>query len=329
MIADPDSLRPEPIPSTTANSGMKLWASTVIPDGKWVDITYLSSKLHRTEEKLISWDGNQIRQVYAEAYDPLDFYFLYEENKLVILDTIDPNNLNYLPIAVRDLASGGERSLPGVPKEAYWAKVFFTTPGGVYNLLVWQGGPHEGRLYLYNDADRVTVPAFRWMNEPAGWLVATPYRDAQGKFGLYALRSYGLDLAFNLDLETVLSDQPYGDMMKKIRLPFSEVAGYPEMAIARLNNALLLAAPAADGVNQFAVYRLNYPDLSLDDFCISNAAGYAQIAVSADGKFAAVNFFLLDPPGIHLKGVVLLNLETGQRFWIPGAPFAVIGWQDK
>ena len=212
MIAKATTLIPEPIPGTTPKKGMLLWYYTATPDGQWVDLKYGSQEVNRIEEKLSSWDGKEYRELYSGDYADFGYKFLYQENLLIILDEL---NNGFRPITIRDLGTGTEREIPSFPENGYWSKVFYVTQDDEYNWIFWQGGRGDDRLYLYNDFDQTTVPAFPWISEPAGWLTATPYRDADGKFGIYAVRPYGLDLATGLDIQSVLEASSYDEVMKK------------------------------------------------------------------------------------------------------------------
>ena len=85
----------------------------------------------------------------------------------------------------------------------------------------------------------------------------------------------------------------------------------------RIKNGLFLVKSTARANRQFSVYRLNFTDLSLEDYCISGEADKVTMAISFDERFAAVNFFVLDPPGFHLRKVILINLQTGQWTSLP------------
>ena len=183
--------------------------------------------------------------------------YLFTENLLVIVDT---SNYNYRPITVRDLTNGTERDLPGFADDtdAWWTDIFFTSPENVYNFIYWHG--KDDRLYLYNDFEHTSIPAFPWISEAGGWLMATPFRDADGKFGIFAKRPpYGLDLAFGLDLQTIgLQVLCRDDERDPFTWRWNFVGGHWRVSPdQKLGNGLLFTERTKpDG--KYKVYRLNF-----------------------------------------------------------------------
>jgi hypothetical protein len=325
MVVQPARLEPEPVPGTAPRTGWMLFSYKATPDGQWIDLRYVTQKKDRAEEMLKSWGGRLYRLLYSDDFTHFGYKFLYRDNLLI---KADETNNNYRPVSLKDFDTQMEIELPGFPEDAYWGNidVIWEESKDVYNFIYWLGSRGDDRLFMYNGFDHTSVPVFSWISEPAGWLTATLYQDADGKIGIYAFRHYGLDLAIGLDTQTILESKSYDDVMKKIRLPGDEMKSYDELVIQRLNGKLLLVKKTAENDDIFAVYNLDLSDLSLEDYCISSQADTITISVSFDEHYAAINFFRLEPPGFHLKEVVVLDLESGERAHIPDADFEIVGW---
>ncbi len=323
LIAQPSTMQLDQITGTVPISGTMLLNYKATPDGRWIDALYVSRESNISLEKLISWDGKKTRKLYSGDYETHGYAFLYQENLLI---TLDESNNGLRPVSIFNYATNTQRTLSAFPANGYWGKVFFITQNDSYNIIFWQGIAGDSRLYLYNDQSQTSVLAFPWISEPARWLAATPYRDVDGQFGIYVFRPYGLDLANGLSLSEIVANTPYDQAMKKIHLPGGDMEGGDDISFQRLTKGLLLAKKTSKDEHRFAIYQLNFSDLSLIDYCISGEADRITISVSYDEKFAAINFFKLDPPGFHLTEQILLNLETRQRVLVPNPNFEIIGW---
>jgi len=190
-----------------------------------------------------------------------------------------------------------------------------------------------GRLnrvdFLYDFENDQTLPVFSWLEEvdPFDMQFVPPiwaYDD--GKFAVTVARPNGIDLAFDLNIQSAQDKRRYEDVMKRITFP-ERLLPTTVLGIIPSTNFIALQrfdfSDFSKGKKWF--YILDYNNQTVYDYCLDLQDSVKRVKFSPDGKFVA---FSLEDFAASLEQdqhyVAILNLEKGTTSYLRG--YTLVNW---
>lgn len=335
FIVPLDTLVMQPVPNTTIKDGLDLFRYDSSSDGRTIELRYGNDNNEHFQIWHSSPDGQD--QGLVDDYPlPKDHgYFLIDENRYFLYREDLKNNSGY-PTAIYDRATDEKIvDFPPFPDGTNIRDIFFLVDAPY--MLYYQGSNIDD-VGLFNLDTFTSIPVFQWLIGK-DWVYSLNmfflYHD--GLLDVIIPRSYGMDLALNLDLYRVQSDKAYEDVMQAVHFPgpnTSELAS--EMILIDKPRGLLVSRYIKEQT-YVKVYYLDFQSMSLQDYCYQIENWYyssdnvVEAYVSPDGRYVAYTTYVW-PVGDTPASIIslrILDLKTGEYANIPDANYVVKGWLTK
>jgi hypothetical protein len=340
VIVPLDNPVPQQVPNTVSKGDWKLVAYGPSSDRTGLNLTYEDPTGQFRQVWYSSWDGQQQRQLdeyELEVLPESQYRVGLGDGKSLVIES-DPESLGEHPVSIYDSATEIEREIPPFPENTHieWWGIIDGVPYMAYFV-------EEDRINgfaLYNLDTFTSIPAFQWLNGKewvySGDLSIWGTRDF---FVVEVAQSYGLDLGWGLNLQTIMSADEYNNVMQTFYLPGGDIPG----GMVNLQTAylvswpgiMILRPPATDV--PMPVYFLDLQNMILRDYCHSfENSGFDLIftsfEVAPDERFVAfvaLKWMAPDAGGNTIDMVEIFDLETGRFVRLLDANFDVIGWGMK
>ncbi len=344
------------IPGSQPKEGWKLLDYKINPnDEQSIELVYKEVNGTGWEIWTSHWDGSQ-RTLVASFNLPqlppdegrLQGYY-YERISDVWFAAMKYNletNTDY-PIFLYNRATGEERNMPPFPDGT---DVYdFYSLNGVNYMLTLSSEQEQWldvkQSELYNLETHTAIPAFQWLLSENAWSY-TGSRLVSLIDGLFYIQvpapPYGMDLAMGLDLETVLSDRTYEQVMHPIHLHGATAInriGSPEEYWI-MNGTFIPDAPFylfsyPERFEQGAslVHLLDLSGNTVTNYCYPDREDLqywlsSDHSISPDQRFVAFVAYTFQGEDLSHR-VEILDLQTGEFAVIPIRNFEIIGWGRK
>ncbi|MEP7137485.1 MAG: hypothetical protein ABI904_21375 [Chloroflexota bacterium] len=189
-----------------------------------------------------------------------------------------------------------------------------------------------GRLnrvdFVYDYENDKKLPAFLWLEtvNPSDIQFTPIWVYGDGKFAVTITRPDGIDLAFNLDIQSARENKQYNDVMERIIFPERLL---PSLVLGIVPVENLIALQRFDRFNSSQsgkwFYVLDYKNKIIYDYCLDLKDSVMRVKFSPDGKFIAFsldNFTTNLEPDQHY--IVILNLESGTIAYLK--EYTLVDW---
>lgn len=327
LVASLDTLIPKQVPNTISKNGLRLVSYSFSPQDGLLWLSYKSEDNKKESVWLSTWDGKKQWELYEEEYTSPHFNSILIDNRVLFrIYQPDLKEIYEKPISLKNLKTGVTHLFPSFPENLV-IKDYFFMKDNFY--LIYALGEDLDQFTIYNDANQTSMQAFQWLDDKE-WIDFSNtgiYFQENGLFLVRVVRPYGLDLGIDLNLDTVMQSKVYEEVMKAIILPGAEIPVFPGSTSGiLLSNGMLIVRYTSFQANITHIYRLDFKDMVLNDYCFETDSG--SIAISPDERFIAITTFhfgTVENPGYFVKDVVFLDLKTG--FWskLKDVDYEVIG----
>jgi hypothetical protein len=306
------------------------------PDQRW--IVYHRPGEYENQELLwiISSEGEQ--QMPAMPEPVFGGPVWVNEDQIVLVgppfEYYDPRKDYYKirPLSAVNLLAQESQSLEIVNLNYRFYDDLLMLNGNLYGIF-YQGWISD-RFYLslYDYSRNTEHQAFRWLREP--WLPEAteeywnydPHVELRPGGFLVAVHMLdGMDLAIDLDLEVVLSNNAYSEMMTHVVIP-EHLREFSLKSVARARNWFAFSQYNLDSTDDRAdlFFILDYDKQEIREYCYSDQT-ISSLHFSPDGRFAAFNTSYIDKSRNKVRRVVfVMDLDSGYYARIP--EFFVDGW---
>jgi hypothetical protein len=330
---EPLSLSSEnPLPSHMFDD--KLYDFSVSPDHKWIyfnrpddngqhSILWVSSLDGKEQWPVVALDSETYTG-YASWISDQDIFIIGSPHESEV-SALDP--WEYMPFMSVNPFTLETRQLIYLARDPndelfyYGAVIADNKSFGLYGKL--------NRVdFIYDYENNKTLPAFRWLESVDSMEVQFPpvwvYDD--GKFAITIARPHGIDLAFNLNIQSVSEDIRYDDVMKQIVFPERLL---PSFVLGIVPGKELVALQRFDFFNPSQgekwFYTLDYDNQIVYNYCLDLRDTVKRVKFSSDGKFVA--FSLEDFAADQQQDqhyVIILNLRKGTTSYLKG--YTLVDW---
>lgn len=322
-------------PSPTTIIDDELYDYAVSPDYKWIyfnrpsidenyPVLWISSLDGSEQWPVIDLGGNDYAG-YASWVSDQEIFIIGSphENEISVLDPWE-----YMPFMAVNPFTLEKRILTYLARNQEDGVFYY----GAFNLDKRLLGMY-GRLnrvdFIYDYGEDKTLPVFSWLEtvDPFDMQFIKPiWVYDEGKFAITIVRPYGIDLAFNLDLQSASESKQYSDVMERIIFP-EHLLPASVLGIVPDNNLIGLQKydffNSSQGENWF--YVLDYNNQIIYDYCFNLQNLVKLVKFSPDGKFAA---FSLENLATEIEQderyVAILNLENGKVTKLKG--YVLVDW---
>jgi hypothetical protein len=345
MLGGSDTV-PIPIANTSPESGYHYKFIRTSPDGKWFLYYKVLIDTFQAELWISSFDGEQQWQLISN--DARDAVGWVSNDEIIIASRLNERE-NATPILLINPFTLKKVSFPPIPEsgislewwnyldnnyEIYYDKYYELTSGEyVKRFVIYNYNTNEGQI------------AFQWLNDEMEF-----FNDPSNLFYMFRLfetpdrlismvmvRPYGFDIAVNLDIDTILTENNYQDIMHPVFLP-GEEADMRITWVARTSPIIafdrLTYGQSEPRSTQF--YVINYQTMRMIDYCYdrgyipqtintsSDEIGHTSIVsyVSPDERYLAWNIYNLEDGNV--VGASIIDLETGYVSYVQD--IEIIGW---
>jgi len=182
--------------------------------------------------------------------------------------------------------------------------------------------------FIYDFEQDKAMSAFSWLDavDPSDIQFTPIWVYGDGKFAITIARPDGIDLVFNLDIQSEEVNKQYNDIMKRIIFPERLL---PPSVVGIIPGENLIALQRFDPFNPSQgekwFYVLDYNSQTIYDYCFDLSDSVKRVKFSPDGKFAAFSF---ENFAANLEQdqhyIAILNLENGKISYLKG--YALVDW---
>jgi hypothetical protein len=322
-----------PAPATIFDD--ELYDYSVSPDYKWIYFNRLSVDNKHSVLWISSLDGkNQWPVIELDSEDYTGYASWVSEQEIFIIGSPHENDISaldlweYMPFMGVNPLTLEERQLTYLARNQEDGLFYY----GITNLDKRPFGMY-GRLnrvdFIYDYEEDKALPVFLWLDvvDPFDMQFIKPiWVYDEGKFAVTIARPDGIDLAFNLNIQSAGENKDYDDVMKRIIVPerllpssvLGIVPGKDLVALQRFD-----FFNSSQGENWF--YVLDYNNQIIYDYCFDLQDSVKRVKFSPDGKFVA---FSLENFAADLEQdqhyIAILNLENGTIAYLKG--YTLVDW---
>lgn len=335
------------VPGSQPKEGWRLRNYKMAADGRSIELLYEEINGNRREIWHSSWDGTQRTLVASFSLPPLPssekgYEYGYQQIDDTWFAAMKSNWETYTnyPIFLYNWVTGETRKMPPFPEGASVYN-FYVVDGTKYMLM--ERWLDTQQIELYNLENFTATPAFQWLLHGAWDEIFTSITYMDGLFYIEVFHdTLKMDLAMELDLETVLSNRTYQQAMHPIHLQGASTINSTDFIAygAFLHNAplYLFAYPGRFEQGVSLVHLLDLNDNIVTNYCYPDRGepqdwGYFSPSISPDQKFVAFTPDAIRPEdlinGISSYRVEILNLQTGELATISIPNFDIVGWGKK
>lgn len=322
-------------PSPTPIFGNEIFQYSVSPDHKWIYFDRPGANNNHSMLWISSLDGEKqwpVIELYGKDYAGYASW-VFEQEIFIIgspnkdeLSTLDP--WEYMPFISVNPFTLEHRQLTylaGDQKVGLYYYGSISMNGRTFGMY--------GRLnrvdFIYDFDQDKNLPVFSWLDsvDPFDMQVIKPiWVYDENKIAVTIAHPYGIDLAFNLDIQSASKIQPYNEVMKRVLLP-ERLLPISMLGVAPGKNLIAFQRfdhfNSAQGENWF--YALDYNNEVVIDYCFDLQDSVEQTSFSPDGRFVA---FSLADFSADLESdkhyVAIFDLHKGVVAYLRG--YTAVGW---
>jgi len=335
-----------PITNASPDPGYHYEFLNTSPDGEW----FLFHKvLHDTFDAALwisSFDGEQQWQLISN--DTRDAVAWVSNDEIIIASRLNERE-NATPILLINPFTLEKVSFPPIPESGisleWWNNLDNNYEIYYDKYYELTSGEYGSRFVIFNYNVNEEQIAFQWLNDEIEF-----FNDPSNLFYMFRLfetpdrlismvmvRPYGFDIAVNLDIDTILTENNYQDIMHPVFLP-GEEADMRITWVARTSPIIafdrLIYGQSEPRSTQF--YVINYQAMRMVDYCYdrgylpeamyisTDEKGHTGIVsyASPDESYLAWNIYNLEDGNV--VGASIIDLETGYVSHI--ANVEIYGW---
>jgi len=281
-----------------ANDLYSIWIGNLDGVNKWevMKTTYYKTVLWFSDNEMVVL-GSPREEEYTQGRPP------YEDN--IPLYSVNPFTKEIKP-------------LPLLPDGAIY-DFYFSQNNNSYVVYYFGSmgyGPYT-KFVLYNYTNNTSKSVFQWMTGKSFGDWAGVGIMKNGLFYASVSRSYGFDIAFDLDMEAISKQTPYNEIMKKIILPGGEDKNLLTTIMVEYYKNIMPVYRYDYTLMKFIYFFiLDYKNMKLLDYCLDPSG---DLDFSPDQRFITQNI-------PELQKAIILELTTGRMVTLDG--YQVIGWSE-
>lgn len=339
-FVESDSTSPIPIPKTASENNFRVKGFDISPTGEL--IAYIR---YRPGDQLGSiWvstvKGDQQWEI-AQTYLWWDLLWINPQELLIIgMPEIfeGDQRLDYaqfMPLTKINVQTLESVSYERLPNDVIvdFGTVFVDQQNNLYAFYHKGTDPIE-EYFLYDYSKKQSIPILQWITKK-NWVnnsnlairVDWAYHKPPS-FLIGVQRSYGIDIAFDLDLNDLQQEASYSDVMQPIYLP-----GNPDHFTigTMIRNGLITISLAESPSENYPVqfYIFDTDHMVLQEYCLEKWYSFSEVKWRGYDNYLALSF--TGAPGDnqteYQDETVILDVLTGHFARLKH--FQVIGWGKK
>jgi hypothetical protein len=302
------------------------------PEGHWIKMQRYNEDYSQSAAWILSPDGLQ-KWLLDEGDFSVVIPSWVSDKEMIGIGVPNPEqyeDLNwedYIPLFSINPFTLETRNLEPLPEKAIYDRYF--TQGSESYTIFHEGHQPYDDWSVYNYNDHTKLPVLNWLvgredvNFANSGITLQHDSNENVLFYIYVQRPYGLDIAWNLNLDQISLPQKYEEAMTAISIPgeFSEVTIGPWVNENSVVIETMLGDITDRKLDRFFLF--NFENKTMREYCLDDER-QPEIQVSPDGHLLSLTYSSTESIGWTPEEVVILNLETGDITRIPDV--GAVGW---